>query len=56
MLLLRPRLLKKLKVNNKKLSKDRKTHLNITATFNTYILIIKTKGIRFYIESLTIKL
>jgi len=54
-LLFRPRLLKKLKVSNRKLSKDRKTHLNIIATLNTHIFIIKTKGIRPYAESLTIK-
>ena len=51
--LLRPRLLK-LQVNNKKLSKDRKIYLNITATFTTHIPIIKTKGIRFYTISLII--
>jgi len=55
-LLLRPKLLKKLKVSNRKLFKDRKTHLNITAIFSTHTSITKTKGIRFYVESLTIKL
>jgi len=55
-LLLRPRLLKKLKVNNRKLSKDRKTHLNVIATFNIYTPIIKTKGIRPYAEGLTARL
>ena len=55
-LLFRFRLLKKLKVSNRKLSKDRKTHLNITATFNIYTLIIKTKGVRPYAEGLTIRL
>jgi len=52
-LLFRPRLLKKLKVSNGKLSKDRKTHLNATATLNTHTPIVKTKGVRPYIESLT---
>ena len=53
--LLKFRLLK-LQINNKKLFMDRKTYLNITATFTTHILIIKTKGIRFYIISLIIYL
>jgi len=56
MLLLRPKLLKKLKVSNRKLSKDRKTHFNITATFSIYIFIIKIKSVRFYAKGLTIKL
>jgi len=56
MLLFRPRLLKKLKVNNRKLSKNRKFYPNIIAIFNMYIPIIKTKDIRPYIEGLTIKL
>jgi len=55
-LLFRPKLLKKLKVSNKKLSKDRKTHLNITAIFNIYTPIIKTKGVKFYVEGLTVRL
>ena len=55
MLLFRLRLLK-LQVSNGKLFKDRKTHLNITATLAIYILIIRTKGIRFYIISLIIYL
>ena len=50
---LRLRLLK-LQVNNRKLSKDRKTYFNITATLTTHILITRTKGIRFYIISLII--
>ena len=50
---LRPRLLK-LKVSNRKLSKDRKTYFNVTTTLSTYILIIRTKGIRPYIVSLII--
>jgi len=53
---LRLKLLKKLKVNNRKLSKDMKTYFNITVIFNIYIPIIKTKSIRFYIKGLTIKL
>jgi len=56
MLLFRPKLLKKLKVNNRKLSKDRKTHFNTTAIFNIYIPIAKIKNIRFYAEGLAIKL
>jgi len=56
MLLFRPRLLKKLKVNNRKLSKDRKTYFNIIAIFNTHTPIIKIKGIKFYAENLVIKL
>ena len=55
-LLFRPRILKKLKVSNGKLSKDRKTYLNATAIFNTYIFIIKTKGIRPYTEGLAVSL
>jgi len=56
MLLFRPKLLKKLKISNKKLSKDRKTHLNITAIFSMYTLIIKTKGIKLNAKGLTIRL
>jgi len=56
MLLFRPKLLKELKVSNKRLFKDRKTYFSATATFNIYTLIIKTKGIRFYTKGLTIKL
>jgi len=56
MLLLRPKLLKKFKVSNGKLFKDRKTHFNITTIFNMYILIIKIKNIKFYAEGITIKL
>ena len=52
-LLLRPRLLK-LQISNRKLFKDRKTHLNITVTFATHILIIRTKSIKFYTVSLII--
>jgi len=55
-LLFRLRLLKKLKVSNRKLFKDRKTHFNIIAIFNIYIPIAKTKSIRFNIEGLIIRL
>ena len=55
-LLFRPRLLKKLKVNNRKLSKDRKTYFNATAVFSIYTLIIKTKSVKLYAESLTTRL
>ena len=54
--LLRPRLLKSLEAYNRKLSKKRKTYLNITATLKAYILIIRTKGIRPYIVGLIIRL
>jgi len=56
MLLLRPRLLEKLEVSNRRLSKDKKTHFNAIATFSTYTLIAKTKGVKFYIESLAASL
>ena len=46
--LLRPRLLKSLKACNRKLSKNRKTYLNITATFRVHAPIIRTKGVRPY--------
>ena len=36
------------------LPKDRKTHLNTTAAFKVYILIIKTKGVRLYTVGLII--
>jgi len=54
--LFRPRLLKKLKVSNGKLSNNMKTHLNTTAIFNTYTPIVKIKNIRPYAEDLAIKL
>ena len=47
--LLRPKLLESL-------SRDRKTHLNITATLSIYIIIIRTKGIRPYAVCLIIGL
>ena len=56
MLLLRPRLLKSLEAYNGKLSKKRKTYLNITTTLKTYAPIIRTKGIRPYIVGLIIRL
>jgi len=55
-LLFRFRLLKKLKVSNRRLFKNKKTHFNITAIFNIYTPIIKTKGVRFYAEGLTASL
>ena len=47
-LLFRPKLLKSLKAYNRKLSKNKKTYFNTTATFKAYTPIIKTKGIRPY--------
>jgi len=55
-LLFRPRLLKRLKISNGKLFKDKKTYFNAIAIFNTYTPIIKTKGVRFYAKGLTAKL
>ena len=52
--LFRPRLLKSLKAYNKKLSKKRKTYLNITTTLRAHVLITRTKGIRPYIVGLII--
>ncbi len=46
---LRLRLLKSLKAYNRKLSKNRKTYFNVTATLKTYTPVIRTKGIRPYI-------
>jgi len=56
MSLFKSRLLKKLKINNRKLFKDRKTYLNAIIIFNTYTPITKTKGVKSHAESLTIKL
>ena len=56
MLPLRPRLLKSLKAYNRKLSKNKKTYLNATATLRVYTLIIKTKGVRPYIVGLIARL
>src|SRR6266700_3451648 len=53
---LRPRLLKSLKAYNRKLSKNKKTYLNVTATLKAYALVTKTKGIRPYIVGLIIYL
>ena len=53
---LRPRLLKSLKACNRKLSKNRKTYLNATATLKAHTLIIRTEGIRPYIVGLIIYL
>ena len=49
MLPFRPRLLKSLKACNRKLFKNRKIYLNVTATFRVYVLVIRTKGVRPYI-------
>ena len=51
--LLRSRLLK-LKVSNRKLSKNRKSYHNITTAFSIYILIIRTKRVKYYRVSLII--
>jgi len=56
MLLFRPKLLKKLKVSNRKLFKDRKTYFNVTAIFSTHTPIIKIKNIRLNAEGLAVKL
>src|SRR6266699_6472642 len=53
---LRPRLLKSLKAYNRKLSKNRKTYLNITATLRIYALVTKTEGIRPYTVGLIARL
>ena len=45
---LRPRLLKSLKAYNRKLSKNKKTYLNATATLKAHAPITRTKGIRLY--------
>ena len=46
--LLRSRLLKSLRLAIKSLSRDKKTHLNITTTLSIYATIIRTKGIEPY--------
>jgi len=56
MLLFRSKLLKNLKINNRKLFKNRKTYFNITITFSIYTLIIKIKGIRLNAEGLAARL
>src|SRR6266700_458000 len=55
-LLLRPKLLKSLKAYNRKLSKNKKTYFNITATLKAYTLVIRTKGIRPYTVNLVVRL
>src|SRR6266700_1199788 len=54
--LLRPRLLKSLKAYNRKLSKNRKTYLNVTATLRVYTLVTRTEGVKPYIVSLVVRL
>ena len=51
---LRLKLLKSLKACNRKLSKNRKTYFNITATFKAHAPITKTKGVRLYTVGLII--
>ena len=53
-LLLRPRLLESLKLVIENYLQDRKAHLNATTTLSTYVLIIRTKGIRSNIVRLII--
>jgi len=53
--LLRPRLLK-LKVSNRNLLRIKKAYLNVTTALSTHALIIRTKGIRFYVIYLSISL
>ena len=53
-LLLRPRLLKSLKLVIENYLQNRKTYLNITTTLSIYILIIRTKGIRSNVVRLII--
>ena len=48
--------MKSLKACNRKLFKNRKIYLNITATPRAYILVIRTEGIRPYIVGLIIRL
>ena len=55
-LLLRLRLLKSLKAYNRKLSKNRKTYFNATATFKAYAPVTKTEGIRPYTVGLVARL
>jgi len=51
-LILRPKLLKSLKLVIENYLKIKKTYFNITTIFKVYTLIIKTEGIKFYIVSL----
>ena len=53
---LRPRLLESLKLVIENYLQNRKTHLNVTTALSTYIIIIRTKGIRPYIVCLIIGL
>ena len=53
---LRPRLLKSLKAYNRKLSKNKKTYLNATATLRVHIPVIRTEGVRPYIVGLIVYL
>ena len=48
--------MKSLEAYDRKLSKKRITHLNVTTTLRVYILIIRTKGVRPYIVGLIIRL
>src|SRR6266699_1994942 len=43
---LRPKLLKSLKAYNRKLSKNKKTHLNTTTTLKAHTSVTRTKSIR----------
>jgi len=54
--LLRPRLLKSLKLTMENYLRIGKTYFNVITTFSIYTPIIKTKGIRFYTEGLTARL
>ena len=53
---LRPRLLKSLKAYNRKLSKNKKTYFNVTATLRAHTPVIRTKGIRPHIVGLIVRL
>ena len=44
--------MKSLKAYNGKLSKNRKTYLNVTATLRAYTPVIRTEGVRPYIVGL----
>ena len=52
--LLRPRLLESLKLVIENYLQDRRTHLNATTALSTYVLIIRTKGIRSNVVRLII--
>ncbi len=53
---LRPRLLKSLKACNGKLSKNRKTHLNATATLRAHAPVTRTEGVRPHTVGLVARL